>query len=430
MIRFFSQLRFPTLGDKFQYWIKILIKFMSVQLVVQVLGFASGLLIIRSLNKTQYTYFIIANTFQSTIDLMSDFGITIGLNSIGGQVYKDQTKFSQLIRTAFSIRRYLIVITTALVSPILFVILSNKGAGFYQSILLILAILVELQFYSINKILVVVPRLNSRINQIQQLDLITSFTRLIGLLTAYILGLNVVIAAFCSTVASGVQSFFLSKWTKEIINPNTTVNLEYQHKIWNLIKTQFLPTTFFCFQGQITIWLISIFGSTNTTAEIGALSRLGVIVTLINPVINSIIAPGYARLDSIKILKIRYCQLILVFLAISVCLLLLVLPFSRQVVWILGSQYAHLNNEVIFILANSLTNSLTNMIWALNYSRSWVSESWMTIPSTIMMQVLLLFFLDVSTVRGVILFSLFSSTPALCTNLYMSISGMKRFVKL
>ena len=135
-----------------QYWVKLLLKFVSVQLVVQVLGFSSGILIINSLSKTDYSYYLLANTMQFTMDLMADFGITIGLNSIGGKIWQDRTKFSQLIATAFAIRRYLLTASIIVVLPILFVLLFNNGASLPTIILLTCAVLLELQFYSTNKI--------------------------------------------------------------------------------------------------------------------------------------------------------------------------------------------------------------------------------------------------------------------------------------
>src|SRR6478672_6788983 len=124
---------------------KILSKFVSVQLVVQALGFASGIVIIRTLNKSEYAYFLIANTMQSTMDLMADLGITIGLNSIGGQVWNERYKLSQLISTAFWVRRYLIIISMVVITPILLLILINNGASLKYSLLLILAILLDEQ---------------------------------------------------------------------------------------------------------------------------------------------------------------------------------------------------------------------------------------------------------------------------------------------
>jgi len=409
---------------------KILSKFVSVQLVVQALGFASGIVIIRTLNKSEYAYFLIANTMQSTMDLMADLGITIGLNSIGGQVWNERYKLSQLISTAFWVRRYLIIISMVVITPILLLILINNGASLKYSLLLILAILIELQFYSTNKILGTIIRFQSKIGEIQRLDLITAGSRLTGLSFTYFMGLNAVIAAFCSTVSSGIHSFFLSQWVKDSIIPKAPINPDYQTKIWSLIKSQFLSTTFFCFQGQITIWLISIFGKTSSIAEVGALSRLGLIMTLLNSVMNSIVVPSYARCQSVNLLQRRYWQVLGVFLLIAGTLLSLVAIFPREVLWILGNQYTHLQNEVILMVASSLLYSLTAMIWSLNYAKAWVNESWLIIPSTIGTQLFLLLYLDVSTVKGVILFGLFSAIPPLLVNFYMSYKGLKLLFKL
>ncbi len=406
-------------------WLKILLKFVSVQLVVQALGFSSGILIINSLTKTDYSYYLLTNTMQFTMDLMADFGITIGLNSIGGKVWQDPPKFSQLIATAFSIRRYLLTASIVVVLPVLFFMLLNNGAKLDTIILLVLAVLLELQFYSTNKILGIVPRLLSKIALIQKLDFILSVTRVIGLLVAYAIGMNVVIATFCSVLATGIYSLLLRRWVRDKIDLLSPISTEYRSEIISLIKSQFLPTAFYCFQGQITIWIITIFGKVSGIAEIGALSRLGLILTIVNPVINSIIVPSYARCQSLGILKQRYWQLIGIFGSISGCLIILVAIFSEQLLWILGKQYAHLGNELILVMVSSLITSLTTMIWGLNYSRAWVDRSWLIIPCTIAMQMILLVSLDLATVRGTIIFGLFSALPPLLVNLYMSNEGMK-----
>jgi hypothetical protein len=414
---------------KIQYWVKLLLKFVSVQLVVQALGFSSGILIINNLSKTDYSYYLLANTMQFTMDLMADFGITIGLNSIGGKIWQDTPKFSQLIATAFAVRRYLLIASTLVVMPILFVMLFNNGASLPTIICLMIAVLIELQFYSTNKILGIVPRLNSNINLIQKLDFILAFARLVGLFIACALGVNVVTATLCSTLASGIYSFLLSKWVRDKIDLASKVNLEYKTEIVALTKSLFFPTMFYCLQGQITIWIITVFGKVSGIAEIGALSRLGLILTIVNPVVNSIIVPSYARCQSIELLKKRYWQFITGFLAFAGVMLLIASTFSTQILWILGSKYAHLNNELMLVMVGSLINNLTTMIWGLNYAKAWVDRSWLTIPTTIAMQALLLFALDLSTVRGAIIFGLFSAIPSLGVNLYMSFRGMKMSLK-
>lgn len=76
----------PNVSPKAIYWGKTLSKFVSVQLVIQTLGFVCGILIVRTLDQQQYAYFTIANTMQGTMNMLSDSGISIGLTAIGGKV--------------------------------------------------------------------------------------------------------------------------------------------------------------------------------------------------------------------------------------------------------------------------------------------------------------------------------------------------------
>ncbi|MFM6096413.1 MAG: polysaccharide biosynthesis protein, partial [Dolichospermum sp.] len=395
--------------DKLFYWFKLLSKFVSVQLIVQALGFASGIIIIRTLNKTEYSYFLIANAMQSTMDLMADFGITIGLNSIGGRIWQDRSKLGELVNTAFSVRYSLIVISVLTITPVLLWLLIDKGASWWYSTLIVLAIVIELYFYTKNKILGAILRLKSQIKEIQTLDLILASSRLIGLGFTYFIGLNAVISLFCSTIASSVQNYFLHLSSEKSFEKNSPINLDYQSEIWKLIKSQFFPTTFFCFQGQITILLISLFGKTSSIAEIGALSRLGIIITIFNPVVSSILVPMYARCQSIDTLKRRYWQFLVGFASMSICLLFAVYLFTEQILWVLGNQYSSLKSDLIFVMVASVIYSLNSLTWSLNYAKGWVKESYLTILTTILTQIFLLLILDISTVRGLILFGLYSS---------------------
>src|SRR3954465_7902384 len=81
--------------------------FAFVQGVVQVISFLSGILVIRQLDQREYGYFTIANTMQGTLNLLADIGISIGLVSIGGRVWRDRHRFGQLITTAQHLRRKL-----------------------------------------------------------------------------------------------------------------------------------------------------------------------------------------------------------------------------------------------------------------------------------------------------------------------------------
>ena len=78
-------------------WIRVLATLASLQFVVQLLNAVTGLMLVRWLPKEEYALFTIANSVQASLMLMSDMGLTVGLVSIGGQVWNDPPAFAKLI---------------------------------------------------------------------------------------------------------------------------------------------------------------------------------------------------------------------------------------------------------------------------------------------------------------------------------------------
>src|SRR5881392_1406947 len=116
---------------------RIVGNFAMVQAFVQLLGFSSGILLVRTLEQREYAYFTIANTMQATINLLADIGISVGLVSIGGRIWQDRHRFGQLINTALSVRKTLGAIAIVIVTPFLFFLLGRNGAPIFYSVILI-----------------------------------------------------------------------------------------------------------------------------------------------------------------------------------------------------------------------------------------------------------------------------------------------------
>lgn len=162
---------------------KIVGNFVIVQAVVQIIGFLSGILLVRTLEQREYAYFTIANTMQGTINLLADIGISVGLVSIGGRVWQDRHRFGQLISTALSVRKKLGAVAIIIVTPVLYFLLVKNGASFFYTAVLIAVVLAGLLIQLSLGVLDVVPRLRSDIARIQTIDLTGAIARLLVLVT-------------------------------------------------------------------------------------------------------------------------------------------------------------------------------------------------------------------------------------------------------
>ncbi|HCQ20310.1 MAG: polysaccharide biosynthesis protein [Aphanizomenon flos-aquae LD13] len=414
------------LTPKIQYWIKTLSKFISIQLIVQALNLASGILIIRTLSKQEYAYFTLANAMQATMNTLADSGIGSALSAIGGRVWQDPYRFGQLINTAMYLRRYLAVIATLVVTPILFWMLLQNGASIGYTLLLISAILIELYFYLNIGVLIVVPRLYSKIDKLQQLSLLSSGSRFLFLIGGSLIFLNALVGAFSSTVASGLENLMLWFSVKDTIDVKSEINKEDKIEILKIVKTQAPNTIFYCIQGQVTIWLITVFGNTDNIAEVGALGRLAVIFSLITSIMTNIVLPSFSRTQSYEILIRKYKQIIFSYVFLSLIILLLSMVFPKQLLLILGKNYSSLEKELFFFAMAAVTNAITSILWSINASKGWTEEAWLFIPTIIITQIILLLFLDVSNIIGISIFSTLSVIPASCINFYMTYKGISQ----
>ncbi len=411
------------LSPKFIYWGKTLSKFVSVQLVMQALGLASSILIIRTLDQTQYAYYTIANAMQGTMGALADSGISIGLTAIGGKVWQDRYRFGQLINTALQLRTRLAAVAIVIVTPILLWMLINNGASIVYAILITSAVLVGLNALLTTGVLEVVPRLHSQFNRVQNLDLIPTVFRLVLLCGAYFTFLNTAVAILIASMSNVLRRLIISRWVTDSIDIKAPINKEDRRQILAIIKNEAPNTIFYCVQAQLTVWLISIFGNTRSIAEIGALGRLAVIFTIFNAVLVGIVLPSFARCQSVSLLYRRYWHVLGIFCLIGFFLVGVTALFPGQILWILGKKYYHLKNELLLMVMGTVFSAMVGTMWSINASRAWIQYSWLNIPSTIATQIILLILLDVSTVKGVIIFGILSTVPSFVVNSFLTYRG-------
>jgi len=402
--------------------------FAFVQGLVQLVGFASGILLVRWLDQNQYAYFTIANTMQGTINVLADMGISIGLISIGGRVWQDRHRFGQLITTANNFRRRLGVGAIIVVAPILYWMLTRNGASSLSSAALIGAILLGLFAQFSLGVLGVVPRLRSDVSQIQRIDLTGAIARLIVLVGCAFVFLNAGVAVLVGSMAFVLQYWLLRRYAAGVIDLNASENAEDRVAMVGFIKSQAANAIFFCLQGQITIFLISFFGSRATSvAEVGALGRLAMIFAVMGQLLMNIFVPAFARCQSARKLRWQYFTIVGGVAAFCAAVIAAAAFLPNQFLYVLGGKYAHLQRELLLMVAGTVMNVLTGTLWVLNASKAWIAGSWLYIPLTLVTQIALIPYTDFSNVSQVLIFNLISTVPNLFLNMVLSYRGFRSF---
>ena len=400
--------------------------FAFAQAAVQMIGFLSGILLVRQLDQREYAYFTIANTMQGTINVLADIGISVGLVSIGGRVWQDRRRFGELINTGLRLRRRLGAAAIAIVTPVLYLMLIKNGAPVAYALGLIAIVVFGLWIQLSVGVLSVVPRLHSNIRRIQAIDLTGSVARLLMLIALLFVFLNAGIAIAVGSAALLLQYSLLRRYVAGVVDLAAPENAEDRGAMLRFIRSLAANAIFFCLQGQITIFLISFFATrASSVAEVGALGRLAMIFAVLSNLMTNVFAPAFARCQSPRRLRWQFAGIVGAVGTFSIIIVAAAAVFPNVFLFVLGGKYAHLDKELVLMVGGAVASALTGTFWALNASKAWITGSWLYIPFTLATQAAMIPFIDFSSVRGVLLFNLISALPNLLLNFVLSYRGLR-----
>jgi O-antigen/teichoic acid export membrane protein len=393
---------------------------------VQLIGFTTGILLVRHLEQREYAFFTIANTMQGALNVLADIGISIGLISIGGRVWQDRQRFGELVSTGLKLRRKLGAASVLVVTPVLYLMLVRNGASVIYATVLIATVLGGLYVQLSFGVLDVVPRLHSDFRQIQKIDFTGSLARLavIGALTLVFLNAGLAVLVGSGTLL--LQYLMLRRYAAGMIDLHAAENAEDKKAMFGFIRSRAANAMFFCVQAQITIFLITFFGHrVGAVAEVGALGRLAMIFSVIGNLLTNIFAPAFARCQRREQLGRLYAAIIAGVAGFSLLVLGSAALLPDAFLFVLGGKYAHLQHALLLMVGGAVLHMMASTLWTLNASRAWIVGSWLHIPLTLGTQLLLIPFTDFSSVEGVLTFNLISVVPNLLLNLGLSYRGFR-----
>ena len=157
--------------------------------------------------------------------------------------------------------------------------------------------------------------------------------------------------------------------------------------------------------------MISIFGNATPVAQLGAIGRLAILLTLFSTVFSTLLIPRFARLkdDTNLLMKTFLISLALLVLVCSGVIAFFML-FSNQALWLLGKSYQGLNTELILSIVGGCTGLLTRFIFSISSSRGWMLNAYFYISLSIIAIIIGIIIFDISTLKGILLFNISKSS--------------------
>lgn len=396
--------------DRIVYWVKTISLTGLMQVIVQILGFLCGILVIRLLSMQEYALYTLANTMLGTMTVLADGGIYTGVMAEGGKVWKNPEKLGAVLVTGLDLRRKFAIGSLIISIPILLYLLLDNGASWFSAILITLSIIPAFYAFLSDSLLEIVPKLHQSIFPLQKNEVsVASYRLILSTLTLFIFPW-----AFLAILASGLTrlygNFELKKISQNFVLIPKSPDSEIRKEILKVVKRVLPGAIFYSLSGQLTIWLIAVFGTTSSIAELGAIGRLAMLLSVFSSLFSTLLIPRFARLkdDSSLLLK----QFILALgLLLLVCVLVIgvFLVFSEEVLWLLGNNYSDLTNELILSVVGSCIGLFTALIFSLSSSRGWVLNPYLYISVSIVAIITGILFFDISSLNGVLVFNIFIS---------------------
>lgn len=383
-------------------WAFKVAEFASFQAIAQLLGAVAGLLIVRALDKEEYALYAITFQMLTACSLLADLGIAIGVRSIGGRVCDDRRRFGELVKTALELRKWFAAFSLAACLPVTLWMLIANGADWPTAVLLCVVLIASVVPLLTLSVLTIVPQLHGEYRRIQRRDLLTAAVRIVligGLVATHI---SAILAAAVGAVGNWLQLKLTHPWAREHADPNAPVNAQDHRELVRLSRRQFPNTLFYCFQGQVTLVVLSWFGNSRGVAEITALGRLAMLLTVFSITYTNVLVPRFARCRDRKRLKTLFITLLLSCVLCFAPIVLLGVLAPGPLLWILGEAYEGLNVELVLALSAATLNAILGVIHSLNLARGWVLRPAITIPTALGAQVLAVLIFDVSQVTGLL----------------------------
>lgn len=404
---------YQTMGNrKFDFsrfigWGKLITITGSAQMLVQGIGLLSGILIVRLLPTREYALYTLANTMLGTMSVLADGGISSGVMAIGGRVWQDRRQLGVIVSTGLRLRRQFAVYSLLISMPILFYLLIKNGASLLVASLIILTLIPAFYAALSDNLLEVAPKLHQDVTRLQKNQLAAAAGRLFLITISLVFFPFTFIAILGNGISRLWANLRLKKISADFALPHEDADREVRSEILSMVKRTLPGAIYFCVSGQITIWLISIFGSTEAIAHVGAISRLTTVLTVVTTLFGTLFIPRFARLpENRKLLISKFTQIQLALLAVITVIVLIVIFFPSQILWILGKNYRGLNVEVLMLTISACLSMLAGVTYSATVCRGWILKPIINIPVNIAFQVILVFTLDLSKTVDVLMFAI------------------------
>ena len=400
---------------------------------MQAIQLATGFLLINCLSKQDYATFTIVIAIQTTTGILVELGFSSCLQGLIGRRYQDHQVVGRYMAACRYYRDRLLIAGGIGLLAVFYLFAPKYGWDQGLWLILWLTVVTALVFQAQGAVYGPAFTLNERLREMYVIHVSASVFRLAMITGAYFVGW----LTGATALAFGALQLCIVGWASRefakgySLPPPNGADLSAEKKE---IRSQALPrvpsNVFYAFEGQISVFILGLIGATSSVAEIGALSRLGMLFILFRRASGVLVNPYFAKLEVGDVPQ-RGCILIAACFGFSALVSLFTYFFPQVPLFVLGDGYQHLEYEVFLMLTASSLGVVTITTFSICVARKYIVP-WFAavdlIPSTIVM-VGGFFIWDLSLLTNALYYMLAITLAKLGSILFIFVYGISRDAK-
>lgn len=374
--------------------------FASTQVVVQVIGFVSGIALVHWMDQSQYGHYTLAISMVGLGNVLLDLGLSTAVLSKGGGFHAEPRRLGSLLGDAYAFQLRMVGAGVLVLSPLFGAMFLKQGIDAREVIVLTVLVLCCSAFNVHNAVALSWVRLRGDLSTQQRLEIGINLGKLLLVMLAALLFLDAQVAVLVNVVAAAAMSWMLRRYLALHLEGRIAATREHFPALKEFVSRQAPNSLYYCFMGQIAIWLVGFFGNAERVAEVGALGRLAALFTVIGAVMAALVQPFFARASVRRELVSGFVALNAFFVLLTATLVAVAVTAPQLLLWVLGHRYAGLGDELVWMVIGSSLSAWSGALYAVGAARGWVVPSVVLIPTGLATLAWAAWTFDVSTVLG------------------------------
>ena len=398
------------------------------QVSVQLLSFATALLLLRWMDEVEYAKIGLVLGFQSTFSTFVDLGVGGSLVALIGGRFNEPQVVGRYVAAARWWRRLLLVVVLPLGALAFWFFIQRQGWPWHEGAVLYACIALTLLSAGVTAWASAPLLLQQRLGTLYAVSNAAAVLRLAGCGLLYATGwLDAVTLTVLGTAVSAVTAQCYWHAARRHIDEPRRSEAAWRGEIGRYVAPLVPVVTFYAVQGQLATFLIAWFGQAQQIAEITALGRLAQLFAFVSALFGMLVMPYFGRVgDHVFMHRYRWAMVGIVALAAAVSGAAFVLP--EPLLWLLGSRYDHLLQEVGWVVLAGALGFAGGAVWSVHAVRKWVfwRGTALYIGSVVVAQTLFVALVPLDSTLNVLLMNVVASATALLAQVPIACMGLAR----